>query len=476
MEDFTLPDRGLEADLIIEKLMEIASHDADPHSGRLWSYVYEHGEPRIREIAERAYRLMLWRNMLDPTVFPSVLRLEREVVGIVAALFNAPEGYTGNFTSGGTESNFLAVKAARERYLKRKGISAKTPELVMPATAHPSLAKAAEILGIRVKIVGVDDGFRAGVEGIKEAISDSTAIVALSAPNYPTGAVDPVREIAEYIGEKNIWLHVDACLGFILPFLRDLGEEIPDYDFSVESVTSISVDLHKYGYAPRGASVILYRNREYRLGSVFVYSRWPGYPLVNIVFQSSRTAGPLAAAWVTLKALGREGYIRLAKYVLEARNQLVKGLQSWGFKLLSRPAAGVFAVTHDELDLVALAMVMHRRGWHLQVQPGSKHLGFPMSLHFTVTPVHRRLVETFLRELEQAIEKAKNIRLDEVGMLVDVLKGMSKEEIRNAIPLLVRAIGGRDLKGDTGIIPIAVHNLDPGIVEMAFKLIANEVL
>ncbi len=469
-----LPEEGLPADRVLRILHDLGSKDADPHSGRLWSYVYEHGLPAVREAAERAYIMMLWRNMLDPTVFPSVLELESTVVSIVASLFHAPEGYAGSFTSGGTESNFLAVLAARERFAEVKGRDV-VPELVMPVTAHPSLAKAAHILGLRVRPVPVDENYLADVEAVKEAISGRTAMVALSAPNYPTGGIDPVREVAEYASDKGVWLHVDACLGFILPFLEELGVRLPAYDFRVEGVYSVSVDLHKYGYAPRGASVILYRERSLRLGQLFIYSRWPGYPLVNTVFQSSRTAGPLAAAWATLMALGRRGYLELARRVLEAKEALVKGLNTHGFSVLGVSHGPVLAVTHKDLDLVALSAVLLRRGWYVQVQPGSRHLGFPQSLHFTVTPVHKDVVDRFLEDFKEAVEEASKARVPEqVATLVRMLSEAPLEELERLIPELIAGGGGL---GDVAeLVARVVHEVEPGRLERLFRAVANQLL
>jgi len=357
-----LPPRAREA---LNSLKEILDKDRDPHSGRLWSYVYETGEPWLRGAAEEAYRLSLWRNMLDPTVFPSVSILERDLVGFVARLFEVPESSVGNYTSGGTESNFMAILAAREEYYKKQGRSS-VPSLVAPSTVHPSVVKAAWILGLKPVLTPVDDSYRADVDGLLEKVDSKTAVVVLSSPNYPFGTFDPVRGIAESIGDK-AWVHVDSCLGFAVPFAVMNGEDVPLQGLNVDWVDSMSIDIHKLGYAPRGSSIILYRDRGRRKGGMFVYSRWPGYPLVNQVFLSSRTPGPLAASWVLMKTLGIEGYRELTRRAYQARKTLISAMEENGFTLEGNPPYLVLAFSHPSLDLVDFSAKAGEKGRHVRI-------------------------------------------------------------------------------------------------------------
>ncbi len=453
----------------LEELKSLLARDVDPHSGRLWSYVYETGVDEIRGAAEEAYRLALWRNMLDPTVFPSVLEMERAVVGFVSGLFNAPETAVGNFTRGGTESNFMAVLAARENYYRRRGRG--TPGRVLAySTVHPSVAKAAWILGLRLETVPVGEDLRGDPQALLEHVTEDTVAIVLSAPEYPFGMIDPVRGVAEAVGDK-VWVHVDSCLGFSLPLLEEeAGVEEP-YDFRVEGVDSISVDLHKLGYAPRGSSVIVYRDRSLRLPALYVYSRWPGYPLVNQVFLSSRTAGPLAASYVLIRGLGVEGYRGLAMEAWRARQALVRGMESLGFRVLGDPRYLVVAFTHDTVDLVSFSEAMARRGWHVQVQPGSRRLGYPMSLHYTVTPVHSRYVEDYLRDAGEAIGEAAPPGEDPV---MELLRGIGPGDVPMVAEMLASMVG----EGEGGLTGVSryVHELDPQIVEELFRWAANLIL
>jgi len=466
-------------DEIIFLLRDLLSKDVDPHSGRLWSYVYETGSPGLRSLAEEAYREALWRNMLDPTVFPSVLTMEKEVVSFALQLFNAPESADGNFTSGGTETNFLALLAAREYFRESMGKST-VPEVLAPVTVHPSVAKAAWQLGLRLTTFKVDGEYRADVNDLAEKLMDNTAAVVLSAPNYPFGTFDPVREAAEVIGEKRVWLHVDSCLGFTAPLAKRLGRSIPVYDFSVERVDSLGVDLHKMAYAPRGASLILHRDKNTRKHRFFVYSRWPGYPIVNQVAMSSRTAGPLAASWILLKTLGIEGYLELTKASLTARDMLVEAMTGEGFRLEGDPPYVVLAFSHPEKDLVDFAAKAGSRGWHIQVQPGSRVLGFPMTVHFTVTPVHASVVDRFKEDLPVIMNETRSMDQASSDPLLESLKTLTPSQAGSVIPVLIEALGasgGKGLEGaDLGFIARYIHELDPGVVEVLFREIANLLL
>ena len=468
-----LPPKALEA---LDMLRAILNGDRDPHSGRLWSYVYETGEPWIRVLAEEAYRLSLWRNMLDPTVFPSVSIMERDLVGFVSKLFKAPESSVGNYTSGGTESNFMAVLAAREEYYRRHGRSS-VPTLVAPSTVHPSVIKAAWILGLKPVLTPVDEYYRADVDSLQEKIDDKTGIVVLSSPNYPFGTFDPVRDIAESVRDK-AWVHVDSYLGFAVPFAVMNGENIPLQGLNVEWVDSMSVDIHKMGYAPRGSSVILYRDRDRRKGGMFVYSRWPGYPLVNQVFLSSRTPGALATSWVLMKALGVDGYRELARRAFNAREVLISAMKENGFKLEGDPPYLVLAFSHPGLDLVDFAAKAGEKGWHIQVQPGSRRLGYPMTVHFTVTPVHSRVVGKFKEDLPGIVSATPGARSLDGDALLEAMKTLKPGEAAGAARMVVEALrAGEGLGGaDLGFISRYIYELDPDVVEELFREAANLLL
>ena len=393
-------------DDVVGKLLEVKGLDADPASGRLFSYIYEAGDPGLRRVARRAFEEFLDTNALDPTVFGSALFFEKEVVAFAKSLVHSGDDVAGTVTYGGTESIMLAVRAARGLYKRRQGAHP-TPRIVAPATVHPSIKKAADYLGLKVTLTPVDpETKKADVETIKAELRGDVALVVLSAPNYPYGTIDPVREIAEAASDKGVPVHVDACIGgFILPFMERLGLEVEPFDFRVESVTSLSMDVHKYGYSPKGASVILFRGAEAKKESLYIDLSWPGYPLINTTVLSSRTVAPLAAAWAVIKYLGIEGYTEKASMVVKARDEILDGLGRLGFKPLAPVESPLLSLTLEpEDELFRFHANMTRRGWVIGLQPKVKDL-VPFNMHLTITPVHARVARDFIKDASYAIRE-----------------------------------------------------------------------
>ena len=378
--------------------------DADPASGRLFSYVYETGDPGVRLVARRAFEEFLDTNALDPTVFRSALLLEREVVAFSKGLVHAGEDVVGTVTYGGSESIMLAVRAARGLYRRRHGAH-RAPRLVAPVTVHPSVKKAADYLGLRVTLTPVDpETKKADVEALKAELGDDVALAVLSAPNYPYGTVDPVREVAEAASDKGIPVHVDACIGgFILPFMERLGHGVEPFDFRVEGVTTLSMDVHKYGYSPKGASVILFRGAEAKKESLYIDLSWPGYPFINTTVLSSRSVAPLAAAWAVIRYLGVEGYTEKAAQALRARDEILRGLRGLGFRPVAPVEATILSLTLEpEDDLFRFYANMARRGWVMGLQPRVEGLA-PFNVHLTVTPVHAGVARDFVEDAGRAL-------------------------------------------------------------------------
>ena len=453
-------------DDILTQLERLSSKDMDVKGGRMFSHVYDHGDPILDRLSRNAYQMYMDKTMLNFTVYPSVLQLEREVVSIVKGLFNAGDEAAGNYTYGGTESIFLALKTARDYMSREKGID--RPNIVLPYTGHPAFIKSAEYLGIEVRLARLTKDFTVDLEDVNEKIDGETIAIIGSAPSYPYGTIDDIEGLSQIALENDTWLHVDACIGgFILPFLRDLGQEIPSFDFTLEGVKSLSVDLHKYGYTPKGGSVILYRSRELRRHQIYVNASWPGYPLVNTTVLSTRSAGPLAAAYATLKYLGYEGYLELSRRVLEAREMIVDGLRSMGFTILGRPVSSIVSFTSDEVDLYRLAQEMRGRGWYLQIQPGSSYLGFPTSIHLTITPVHRDNVDEFLEELGSAVESIGEKEAVDTQLEIPPL-----DDIED----IMRFLGLDDLSFDRmDIVNRLIHLLPPEEVERVFREVVNRL-
>ena len=381
---------------IFDELAAMRGLDLPLTGGTTWAYIYDSGSAEIHDVAARAYAEMLDVNGLDPTAFPSVVALENSVVGTAAALLG---GGAGMFTSGGTESCLLAVKAARDSRSDVDG-----PEIVLPVTAHPAFHKAAHYFGLRAVTTPVDNDGRAEVEPVAAAITDRTVLVVASAPSYPTGTVDPVADIAAVAAARGVRCHVDACIGgWVLPFLPDA----PLFDLSVPGVTSLSVDLHKYAYAPKGASVLLFRDRALRRAAWFAYAGWPGYPVINPTLQSAKSAGPLAAAWAVLQHVGTAGYRDLALAARGALLRLASGVSTTdGLRVLGVPDTTLLAVAGSpEVDVFVVADELRARGFYAQVQLSLGDL--PPTLHFSAHGVSPSTVDALLTALTAAVDAAR---------------------------------------------------------------------
>lgn len=414
-----MPDEGLTKEEIIEKLKEYSKDDADPYSGRLFTIAFEPGIEKMREITFEVIKMFAFKNMLDFTEFPSMIRMEKDIIDYSASLMHGDDEVTGTFTFGGTESVFLAVKSARDNFFLKKA-KFTIPEIVMPVTGHPCYDKASEYMGLKVKRVQIDEKtFTADVDAINEAITENTAMIVGSTPNWPFGTVDPIKDMAEIAVDKGIWLHVDACVGgFVLPFMRELGEKIPDFDFRIEGVSSISLDPHKYAYTPIGASVVLFRKKFYKMFSQFSNIRWPGYPIVNPAVLSSRSEALLASAWATMHFLGQKGYLELAKKIISAREKILKGFKDAGYSVLGEPT--VISAFTSEINLFKLSDEMAKRGWLIQPQKGIPKMNIPPSLHVTITPIHEKTADLMISDLKEATEIVKRQAKDESESLIEI--------------------------------------------------------
>ncbi|MEM0202548.1 MAG: aspartate aminotransferase family protein [Archaeoglobaceae archaeon] len=405
-------------------------------SGRFFAYIYETGDEKLRDLAMKALQKFYNKNMLDFTVYKSAVFFEKELLSFCKKLLHG-ENTHGTFTYGGTESIMLAVLSARNHFWKKKG--KEVPEILAPYTIHPSFAKSAHYLGMEIKYFDVDEKLKADVESLKELISERTALIAISAPNWSFGTVDPVKEVAEVAMDKGILLHVDACLGgFILPFFEKLGEKVERFDFRIEGVTSISADLHKYGYAPKGASVVLFRSAELKKESMFVDVQNPGYVFVNPAVLSSRSVGPLASAFAVVKYLGEEGYLRLSKQVLEARNTLLRGLRSLGFESVAPIETSILSLFNRNIDLLSFTTAMREMGWHFHLQREIKKFSIPMNIHLTISPIHKNTAEDFVADAEKAVERSRVERGEMKLSFEEILEDLKLGKIDSSIaPLLV---------------------------------------
>ena len=390
------PDRGTPRDELTSRLREAISRDADWLGGKIWSLVYFAGDD-VAEVLKEAYTTAFYSNGLGPGAFKSLKKFESEVIAMTSDLLRH-RGAAGNMTSGGTESILMAVKTARDWGHAEKGVT--QPQIVVPLTAHPAFDKAAHYLGVDIVHTSLQDDLRADVEAMGELVNQDTVLIAGSAPCYPFGVIDPISEIAALAKERGVCCHVDACLGgYLLPFVERLGYPVPPWDFRVEGVTSISADLHKYGFSARGASTILYRDPELRRHQFFATSDWPGGLYGSPTLAGSRPGGAIAAAWAVLNYRGVDGYTRLAGDIMDTTTSLIDGINRIeGLKVLGQPDMSVFAFNSDSVDIHAVADQLNAAGWH----PDQQQL--PPSLHCMVTPAHKDVARPFLADLKRAVD------------------------------------------------------------------------
>jgi glutamate/tyrosine decarboxylase-like PLP-dependent enzyme len=402
-----LPEHGWSNDEILADLAAKRARDARWREGRTFGLVFD-GGPEVQEIAERVALLFLHENALNTGAFPSLGAIQSEVVGAGAALFHAPDDAAGFMTSGGTESILMAVKAARERARHERNVTA--PEIVVANSAHAAFHKAAHDFGLDVHSVPVRADYRADVDAMAARINENTVLVVGSAPQYPQGVIDDIPALAELAATVGASMHVDACMGgFVLPFMETNGESVAPWDFRVEGVTTISADVHKLGYAPKGASVIVHRSKELRRYQTFVFDDWLGGMYASPNMQGSRPGLPMATAWAVMHKLGIDGYRRLTRIVIETARRLVTAVRKTdGLAIVGEPEAHLFAMTGDGIDVFALGDALHARGgWHLDRQ------GPPDSLHATVSAGNAPVADEFVADLRACVAEIGATRTDD---------------------------------------------------------------
>ncbi|MEO6532709.1 MAG: aspartate aminotransferase family protein [Pseudolysinimonas sp.] len=421
---------------ILNRLAELRAHDAPTHGGHVLSYVYDSGLSELDDLAGKAVTAMQPVNGLDPTTFGSVAVLERELLGFVRELLHGDPEVVGTVTTGGTESCLLAVKAARDVWASGAWAQAHpgtAPRLVAPSTVHAAFHKAAHYLGLALDLVPVDAGGRVSVEALASRLGDDVALVVVSAPSYPFATLDPVSEVAALCAERDLALHVDACVGgLVLPFWPTDdggGGALPPWDFRVPGVTSMSADLHKFGYAPKGVSVVLQRGRDRQRSQYFATTRWPGYPVVNPTILGSKSAGPLAAAWAIVLALGADGFAELAASMSRSTAAVAAEISRIdGLRVVGTPTGPLLAVAADKsvpgdrrVDPHHWADAARELGWVLQLQPALAQDGgieLPPTTHLTITPVTERTLPDLLPALSAAADAVRGqAHVDSSGLL-----------------------------------------------------------
>jgi glutamate/tyrosine decarboxylase-like PLP-dependent enzyme len=390
---------------VLELMGRRQSTEPDVHAGRLFGLVYPSGRPDIEELIVEVNRRYLFGNALNPFRFPELAALETEVVASVASLLHRPETSqkAGAMTSGGTESILLAMLTHRQR-ARARGID--IPQILAPASAHPAYAKAAHYFGLELVQIPLDEAWRADVAAARTLITPRTAVIVASAFSYPYGIMDPVEDLAGLAADVGVGCHVDACIGaFVLPFLERLGHSVPPFDFRLPGVTTISADIHKYGYIPKGASVVLHRQDDWFELQGFLYGKWGAGLYGSAAMAGARPASPIACAWAVLNYLGVEGYTEIVRGLAETTARfraVVAGIPE--IEIVGDPIGPVLAMasTRASFDLHAVADVLAERRWYL-----NRNLE-PRGLQLMLSPGHAAVMDELAVDFEESIAAVRD--------------------------------------------------------------------
>lgn len=466
---------------VLARLDALRAADAPTSGGRLLSYVYDPGVAELAELAGTAALRAQSLNGLDPTTFPSIAVMERDLVALGRdVLAGGDPDVVGSVTSGGTESCMLAVKSARDAWRARTGAEHR-PTLLIGATAHAAFHKAAHHLDLRLEVLPVDPvTARVRACDVAAALSPDVALVVASAPSYAHGALDPIAEIADVCAAHDVALHVDGCIGgWVLPWWP--GADDRRWDLTVPGVSSLSVDLHKYGYAPKGVSLLLFRDRDRHRAHWFATTRWPGYAVVNPTLLGSRSAMPLAAGWAVAQALGEQGFEELVAPMARATRRLREAITAVeGLRVVGDPMGPLLAVATDETVPTERRIDPHRwsdaaadDGWALQPQPRhtqSDGTVLPRTTHLTVTPVTETVVDDLIAALTKAADRVRGVAgASAPTEFVTAAAHIDPRELTSEISAGVLALAGLDpkagLDGPKADILALVEELPPAVAE-----------
>ena len=394
-----MPTSGQPWSVLQEQLIELKHRDVDWQRGRAAVFVHYAGHEAL-DVAKKAYALYFSENGLGKRAFPSLDKLERDVVDMGLALLQGGPKADGFMTTGGTESIFMAVKAARDLFRETHGPDG-VAQIVLPVSAHPAFDKAAHFLGLKTIRTPLNDDFCADPKAMEKALTDNTAMIVGSAPAYPHGVIDPIEKIASLASRHKIWMHVDACVGgYFAPFVRMLGHNLPAFDFSVAGVSSISADLHKYGYAAKGASTLFFADKSLATYAEYSFENWPRGTYHTQTLVGTRPGGAIAAAWAVMHHLGIEGYMRVAREIILCRQALEHGLQSMGLSIWGKPMLSIMAWGSESLDIAQIGQGLSQRGWLVG------YLNQPPGIHLMLNATHLDRVNEYLNDVQASLQEA----------------------------------------------------------------------
>ena len=404
MESLSFPKKGQSAESVLSELNESKKTDVDWKNGRAFSLVY-HVDDEHYDFIKKAHNTFFSENGLNPMAFQSLRKFEHETVRMCADLFHGDRNAVGVLTSGGTESLLMMIKTYRDKARKTRPWILR-PEIIIPESAHSAIDKGAHYFDVKVRHAPVGPDYRVDVKAVKKLINRNTILIVGSAPQYPQGVVDPISQLGDLALTHGIPLHVDACIGgFVLPFMEKLGHGVPAFDFRIPGVSSISADIHKYGYSAKGASVLLYRSMNTMKYQFFVYTEWKGGGIyASPSFPGTRPGGPIASAWATLKKLGEDGYLELTKKLLDTRDYVLKEIEKIPeLEVLVRPDSTLicFGSKDKNVSIYAVADQLQEKGWYVDRQQT------PESVHLTLSPVHSECIKEYIQDLRMAVETVK---------------------------------------------------------------------
>ena len=394
-----MPKTGKSWEEVRKQLEARGAGDAKWRDGKTAVYVFNAG-PEIAEVQHEAYTAFMSENGLGPLAFPSLAQMEREVVEMALSILHGPGSATGAITSGGTDSITMAMKAARDYARAEKGLTG-AANIVLPQSAHPAFDKAAHLMDVEVRRIPLktDGSYEADPKAMGDACDAATIMMVGSAPNFPHGVIDPIEALGDVAEAKGVWLHTDACVGgYFAPFARMNGVAVPPFDFEVPAVHSISADLHKYGYAAKGASTVLFRGKKLYDYMPFDAQNWSGAPMKTPTLAGTRPGGAISAAWAVMNVLGVEGYREKQGLVCETRERAEEGFKRIGFEVLGKPMLGLIAFRHPEHDSFAIYSEMYRKGWFTSITID------PPSLHLMLSPKHAEVIAQDIEDLAEAGE------------------------------------------------------------------------
>ena len=398
----SFPVSGRPPQEILKDLDDRKAHDLPWQEGKVFAYIYDAGDEAM-QLLKDSFTLYMTENGLDPTSFPSCLEMERDVISWALDLQGGNDQSKGTFTSGGTESILLSVKTARDYYRANKPEITK-PELLIPETGHPAFFKACQYFDVTPVVIKVDPRtFEAIPSAMDAGVTPNTIMMVGSFPSYAHGVTDPIPELGQVALKHDILFHVDCCVGgMYMPFVKKLGYDLPDFNLSVPGVTQLSMDFHKWGYAAKGASAILYKDGDLRRHQIFAWSGWTGYTVINPTVQSTKSGGPIAACWAIMQHLGEEGYLNLVGQTQKAAMQIREAIDRIdGIRVLGHPIGNLFAFTADTFNIFALSDLMKKKGWFIQPQFGFSTS--PANMHLSVGASNVPQVDAFIADLEESV-------------------------------------------------------------------------